>query len=160
MASMTTNRLRKLLLQAASGSPALNLLSDTIKVMLVDASYVPNPDHNFVDSITGGSSKELSGTGYAAGFGGAGRKTLASKTITQDDANDLAYFDAADVTWTGLNAGTVGFAVLIKEVTSDADSPILCIVDVTPDVTTAGNDYTIQWPTGGIFNLGDVAQLA
>lgn len=153
MASLTSNKLRQLLLQAASGAPALDLLANTIKVMLVDPSYVPDKDHDFVSSITGAPSKELTGTGYVAGFGGAGRKTLASKTVTKDNGADVAYFDAADVTWAGITAGTVGFAVVIKEVTSDADSPILAVVDITPDVGTAGNDYTIQWPADGLFKI-------
>jgi hypothetical protein len=148
MASITTNKLRTLLLNAG-----IDLLSNTIKVMLVQASYTPDPDHNYVNSITAATSKEISGTGYAAGFGGSGRKTLASKTVTQDDTNDVAYFDALDVTWTAIDAGTVGFAAIIKEVTTDSDSPLLCVVDVSPDVPTNGGDYTIQWAALGIFKV-------
>jgi hypothetical protein len=153
VASLSTNKLRQLLLQAASASPALNLLSDTIKVMLVSPSYTPDKDHDFVDSITGGSSKELTGTGYVAGFGGSGRKTLASKTVTKDNTNDIAFFDAADVTWTGINAGTVGFVAVIKEVTTDADSPLLAVIDISPDVVTNGSDYTEQWAADGLFKI-------
>ena len=148
MASMTTNKLRQLLLNTG-----INLLTDTIKVMLVQTSYTPDKDHDFVSSITGGTTKEIAGTGYTGGFGGGGRKTLASKTVAKDDTGDVAFFDAADSAWTGLDAGTVGFAVLIKEVTSDADSPIIAIVDVSPDIVTNTGDYTIQWAATGIFNI-------
>lgn len=148
MASITTNKLRALLL-----NNGIDLLSDTIKVMLVGTSYTPDKDHNFVNSITAATSKEISGTGYTAGFGGAGRKTLSSKTVTQDDTNDVGYFDAADVSWTAIDAGTVGFACIIKEVTADTDSPLLCVVDVSPDVATNGGDYTIQWAADGIFKI-------
>lgn len=148
MASITTNKLRQLLLNAG-----IDLLSNTIKVMLVQTSYTPDKDHDFVDSITAATSKELSGTGYTAGFAGSGRKTLASKTVTKDNGADVAYFDAADVTWTGLNAGTVGFAAVIKEVTTDADSPLLCIVDVSPDIVSNTGDYTITWAADGLFKL-------
>jgi len=153
MASITSNRLRKLLLDAAAGSPSLNLTSDTIKVMLVMNTYTPNKDDNFVSAITNATSKELSGTGYVAGFGGSGRKTLASKTITQDDTNDVAFFDAADLTWATIDAGTVGFAAIIKEVSADSDSPILAVVDISPDVVTNGGDYTITWAADGLFKL-------
>jgi hypothetical protein len=153
MASVTSNKLRGLLLQGASGSPDLDLLGDTIKVMLVGSGYTPNKDHAFVDSITAATSKELSGTGYTAGFGGSGRKTLASKTVTIDDANDVAFFDAADLTWTGIDAGTVAYLAVIKEVSSDADSPILCIVDVEPNVITNGGPYDVTWAADGIFKL-------
>lgn len=148
MASLTSNKLRALLLNAG-----INLLSDTIKVMLVSSAYTPDKDHNFVSSITGGTSKELSGTGYTAGFGGSGRKTLAGKAVTQDDTNDVAYFDANDVTWTAINAGTAAYAVVLKEVTDDTASPILCVVDVSPDVATNGGDYTITWAADGVFKL-------
>lgn len=148
MASVTTNKARTLLLNTG-----INLLTDTIKVMLVNTSYVESKSHDFVSSITGGTSKELSGTGYTAGFGGSGRKTLSSKTVTQDNTNNKAYFDAADVTWTAINAGTVGFVAVIKEVTSDSDSPIIAIIDVSPDIVTNGGDYTVQWATDGLFNL-------
>lgn len=153
MASTTSNKLRQLLLQAASASPALNLIGDAgVKVILASTAYTPDKDHDFADSITGGGTKELSGTGYAAGFGGSGRKALASKTVTKDNATDAAFFDAADVTWTGINAGTIGYAVVIKEVTNDADSPILCVVDVA-DLVTNGSDYTLQWATDGVFKI-------
>jgi len=149
MASLTTNKLRQLLLNAG-----VDLLNDTVKVMLVGTGYTPDPDHDYVDSITGGTSKELSGTGYTGGFGGSGRKTLGSKAVTKDNANDVSYFDAADVTWTAIDAGTVGFVAIIVEGTSDADSPLLCVVDVSPDVATNGGDYTVQWAAGGIFDVG------
>lgn len=145
MASTTTNKLRQLLL-----NNGIDLLADTLKVALLSTAYTPNPDHDFFSSA---SANELSGTGYTGGFGGSGRKTLASKAVTKDDAADVAYLDAADVTWTAINAGTVGFLAIIKEVTSDADSPLLCIVDVSPDVATNGGDYTITWAADGIFKL-------
>lgn len=153
MASVTTNKLRELLLKGASASPDLDLLDDTVKVMLVGSGYTPDKDHHFVDSITGGTSKELSGTGYTGGFGGSGRKTLASKAVTRDDTNDVAYFDAADLTWSAIDAGTVAYLAVVKEVTSDADSPILCIVDVEPNVVTNGGDYTVTWAADGIFKI-------
>lgn len=148
MSSITTNKLRALLL-----SHGIDLLADTIKVMLVNTSYSPDPDHNFVSSITGGTSKELSGTGYTAGFGGSGRKTLANKGVTQDDTNNVAFFDADDVTWSGIDAGTVGFIAVIKEVTNDGDSPLLAVIDVSPDVTTNGSGYLATWASDGLFKL-------
>ena len=149
MASLTTNKLRTLLLNRG-----IDLLGDTIKVMLVNTSYTPDKDHDFVSSITGGTTKEISGTGYSAGFGAAGRKTLASKTVTQDNTNDVAYLSAANLTWTAIDSGTVGAVAVIKEVTSDADSPILAVFDLIPDIVTNSGDFTITWAAGGLFNIG------
>ncbi len=128
---------------------SVDLLTDTIKVMLVDPDAAFNADHNFVNQI---SSDELSGTGYAGGFNGAGRKTLASKTVTEDDGNDRAEFDAADVTWTGINAGTASAAVLIKEVTDDTDSLLIAFLDFT-DVVTNGGNLTLQWDAEGLLHI-------
>jgi len=146
--SLTTNKLRTLL---ANGG--VNLSSDTLKAVLVTSGYTPNADHNFLDSITASTSKELSGTGYTAGFGGSGRKTLASVTVTQDDTNDLAVFDAADLTWTAINAGTVAYVAIVKEITDDAHSPILAVLSLSPAVTTNGGDLTIQFSASGLITF-------
>ena len=130
-----------------NGSVAL--LTDTIKVMLVNSSASFNADHNFVSDI---SANELSGTGYVGGFNGSGRKTLAGKTITEDDANDRAEFDANDVSWLAISAGTAAAAVLIKEVTSDADSLLIAYLDFS-DLVTNGGDMTLQWDAEGILQI-------
>lgn len=148
MATVTTNKFRQLLLQKN-----IDLVNDSgIKVMLFNSSYTPDKDHDFVSSITGGTSKELSGTGYTAGFGGAGRKALTGRLLTRDDATDKVYFDANDVTYTGLNAGTIGGAAVIKEVTSDSDSPIIALLDPA-DLVTNGSDVLVQFAADGIVLL-------
>ena len=74
----------------ANGS--IDLDTDTINVMLVTSSYSPTIDtHTKRSDIT----NEVTGTGYTAGG-----QALASKTVTADNTNDRAAFDAADVTWT------------------------------------------------------------
>jgi hypothetical protein len=148
MASKTTQKFRHLLLQKA-----IDLVNDSgIKILLFNTSYTPNATHDFVDSITGGTSKELSGTGYAGGFGGSGRKALASRALVRDDGSVKVYFDATDPTWSGLNAGTIGGAALCKEVTTDADSPLLVLFDPA-DLVTNGSDVTLVLPADGAANL-------
>ena len=127
-----------------SGTPAANIsyTGDTLKVMLLGTAtpYTPDPDHRFVSSVV---ASELSVSGYTGGFGGAGRKALASRTLAADDANDRALADAADITWTALGSGgTIAYAVLFKELSSDALSPLICLFDVT-DTPTNGGDITI-----------------
>src|SRR5688500_1187892 len=73
----------------ANGS--IDLDTDTINVMLVDATFTPDADLDLKRSdVTG----EVTGTGYTAGG-----KALANKTVTVDNANDRAIFDADDVVW-------------------------------------------------------------
>ena len=145
MASITTNYLRKQLLTAG-----IDIENDSgVKAMLLSTAYTPNKDHDFVDDIN---ANELSGTGYAGGFAGSGRKTLASRAIVQDDSGDVSYADCADITWTAINAGTIGHIAIIKEITNDAASVIIAIID-TADVTTDGGNYTWQVAADGFLKL-------
>lgn len=145
MASITTNYLRKQLLTAG-----IDLESVAgMKVMLLSTAYTPNKDHDFVNDIN---ANELSGTGYAGGFAGSGRKAAGTRTLTQDDSADVSYLDIADLTWTAINAGTIGHIAVIVEVTTDADSPIVAIIDVA-DVVTDGGNYTWQVAADGFIKL-------
>jgi len=125
-------------------SDVVDLLNDTIKAMLCTSSYVANRDDDVVDAAGADDpvDHELSGTGYAAGWGGSGRKTLASKTITVDKANDRAEFDCADLQWASINAGTAAQMLIIKEgVADDTTSRLIAHIDTGgfPVVTNGGN---------------------
>ena len=133
---------------------ALALLTDTIKYGLSNSTHVPNKDDEFLDG--GGADDfvdgELSGTGYTGGFGGSGRKTLASKTTVYDTANDRVEFDAADVVHSAIDAGTIEHGMLLKEVTDDTDSVAIAEID-HPTTVTNGGDVTTQWNGEGILQL-------
>ena len=155
MASIVYNRAKK---EIADGT--MDLLTDTLKVMLVTSTYVADPDHDFVDM--GGASDpidtELSGTGYQAGFAATGRKTLANKAIAEDDPNNRAEFDnTVDLTWTAINAGTAAAFIVYKHLTSDAASVLIAYVDTGTGLPTSPNsgDIEIQWSNGAssIFQL-------
>jgi len=140
----------------ASGStPRIDLLNDTIKVMLVGSTYSSTVDDSFV-SPTIAAGQELSGTNYAGGYGGSGRKTLSSKVITRDDVNDRAEFSAAPVTWTAINAGTAAAAVIIRErsLTGDTMSELIAYINTGGfPITTNGGDLTLTWNAEGILQL-------
>ena len=97
----------------------IDLDGDTIKMMLVDDTYTPDADHDFVDDVVG---DELSGSGYTGGFAGSGRKTLAGKAFSTDLANDRAEFTCTALTWAAIDAGTAAYRILIKEITNDASA--------------------------------------
>lgn len=137
----------------------LDMLVDTIKVGLSTSTHVPIRNDDFLDEVGADDfiDGELSGTGYAAGFGNAGRRTLASKAIVVDKPNNRAEFDAADVTWTGISAGTAAQATLLKEITNDAASITIANVDSGGfPIVTNGGDLTIQWNAEGIIQLSTV----
>jgi hypothetical protein len=164
MANTVFNTFKKFSVGSSSGAfKKISLLTNTIKVALVTTGYVVDPDDNlFSDGTTSdAASYELNNTtgGYAGGIGGStGRKTLASKTMTQDNTNNRAVFDATDVTWTSINAGTAGAAILLREggagtTTSDTGTTMICYIDSGFPIVTNSGDLTISWSTAGIIDL-------
>ncbi len=146
MASVFYNTAKKEIMDGT-----IDLVNDVIKVMLVTATYTPNADDLFANTPA---TNEISGTGYAAGFAGSGRKTLASKVFTADLVNDRAEFDVADIVWTAINAGTPAAFVIYKHLTSDVLSRLIAYVDTGGfPIVTNGGDLTIQINAEGIVQL-------
>lgn len=149
MASLVTNKGAFLLTGGVAG--AVNYLADTLKAVPLKSTYTPNQDVNFMGDI---SAQEVVATGYTGGFGGAGRQTLASKTVTEDDVNNQVEFDAADITLSsvgGVTNDTIGAFAIIKEITNDAASPVIAIVELATPITTNGSDVSIAWGADGLF---------
>ena len=149
MASFITNRAK-----AGFTNGELDWDTDTIKVLLVTSANDADADDDFIGAI--GTLGELSGTGYAAGFGGAGRKSLATKSVEQDETNDRANLKADNVTWSAIDAGTAASVLVVKEVTNDADSILIARIDIT-SVVTNGGDLTIKWDNQS--SNGDILRL-
>jgi len=127
----------------------IDFINDTIKVMLIGTAtpYTPDKDHS---SMTTPAASELSVTGYTPGFASADRKTLASKTITNDTTNDRTVYDAADPSsWTLSTGGTVAAAIVYKHLTSDALSTPIFYLD-TADTPTNGSAFTLIFDSLGI----------
>lgn len=133
-------------------SQATDWTSATIKIALAKNSYTPSKDHNFASDFA---SDECDAGGYAGGFNGAGRKTLASRTVTEDDANDRVVLDAADPSNYTLAAGnTLRYAPIVEEVTNDSDSPLIAVLDMGGDKITNGGDLDVNFDAVGcgVFN--------
>lgn len=148
--------------RAAAGvlNGSINLLTDTLKAMLIDNSYTADRDDDFI-TASGVGAAEITATNYAGGFAGAGRKTLAGRTVSEDDPNDRAELDANDVPWTALGGAvndTIQAVVIVKEGTSDADSELIAYIDTstgTPSLpfTTNGSDFTAVVNAEGLIQL-------
>lgn len=120
-------------------NPSVDLDTDTIKAALVTASYTANLS---TDQYWSSASANVVGT----------PGTLASKTITS------GVFDAADVTFTAVAAGTAASQIVIfKDTGSAATSPLIARIDTATGlpVTPNGGDITITWDNGAnkIFAL-------
>lgn len=141
MATVIPNAFKKNIMNGG-----IDLDTDTVKVMLLDDNHTQDADnHEFIDDV---SANEVSGTGYTAG--GA---TLGSKTVTQDNTDDEGVFDAADTTW-ATSTITARYAAIYKDTGTPATSPIIAIIDFGEDKVSSGGDFTIQWATEGVLNLG------
>ena len=120
------------------GKCEIDYLNDTVVVLLLTAAPDIDAD-TFISDLSG----EVSGGGYT-------RKTLASKTITTDDTNDRAIFDAADVQWTSL---TADFRYIVVSQSTGNDSTSRCITTIDTGATQSidAGTYDITWPTSGVF---------
>lgn len=140
---MASNLYNPGLLKLLDGT--IDFENDTIKVLLVDGSHTYTKSHEFVSDIVANEASNVSGSGYE-------RKTLGSKTVTLDAANDRVEYDAANPTYTAINAGTIAAAIVYKEVTNDSDSPIIAQIDFA-DLVTNGSDVELQVNTDGLFTV-------
>jgi hypothetical protein len=128
---------------------AVNFSTDTIEVIFTKSGYTPNKD----DTNSVYAAAEISGVAnYVGGYGGAGRKVLASKTITNDTTNDRTVYDAADPSvYTALGAGdTIGGCIVGKKgAASDATAFPLFFLDAV-DTPTNGGNITLAFDALGI----------
>jgi len=126
------------------GKCEIDYLTDTVVVLLL--TNAPDIDADtFISDLSG----EVTGGGYA-------RKTLASKTITTDDANDRAIFDAADIQWTALTA-TFRYIVVAQSTGNDSTSRCITTIDTGENQTIAAGTYDIAWPVSGVFFIQNPA---
>lgn len=122
---------------------SLDYLTAVVKVMFV--TVVPSQDDDNLSGFT-----ELNVGGYTPGFASADRKTLGTKTVTNDDTLNRSKHDAADPTaWTLAVGGTVLGAVVYFHDTSDALSTPLFFLD-TGSIPTNGSTLTLQFHADGI----------
>jgi hypothetical protein len=96
-------------------------------LLLARNQAVPTVDLNTVSQIT-----EYAGTGYTGGFGGASRQVPGSLAVNEDDTNDRAELDAADVTFTGVvgPAPIAPLAAIVEEITDDAGSNVIAFIPI------------------------------
>lgn len=120
-------------------SGAIDLTTATIKVALVRNDY---PQNLAADEFLTAISAYVLGTS----------QTLANKSVL------LGVFDADDVTWTAVTAGSTSEGVVIYKDTGVAGtSPLLAYIDTITGfpLATNGGDITVQWDNGAykIFSL-------
>lgn len=118
-----------------------NFTSDTVKALIVTSGYTPSRAHHFVADVTPGSNELVVGS-YA-------RLTLTTKARTVDTTNHRVRYSCDDLAFGSLAAGATAAAIIVfKQVTNDADSILLALLDIA-DTATNGQPFT--------YNLGTVS---
>lgn len=129
---------------------ALNVLTDNLALLLVASTYTPSAAANTVEEIA---SFEIT-TGSVSGYT---RLALTNKAVTEDDANNIAYLTADNITFSALGTGnTISGVVLFRQGVSNAASDLIAFYEITPTPTNGG-DVTIQFASAG---NGGVLRLA
>jgi hypothetical protein len=121
----------------------IDLDTTATKVGLAKSTYAPDPDES---SLTTFASSEADCTGYTGAFGGAGRKA-ATITLTEQTASNRVVTIIGDLTWTALGGATnntLGYDVLLREITNDASSVPICALQFSANVTTNGSDILVD----------------
>ena len=144
MASFVYTHAKALLLQGG-----LNFLEagQDMRVMLVMTNTTADTDQDVENIADITTLDEYDGANYV-------RKALANQAVNEDAANNRGEFDADDVTWTALGAGTrqAQGMVLYRHVTNDADAILVAFID-TGGFPFSGNggNVTVTWNAEGIL---------
>jgi len=165
MASNIYNGTKTAFMDGSSGSSVyagsempLDLGGDVIGTLLAsdDTSYTFDAtDGDYVSDIFdgGATAQEFNGSGYTRTDG-----DHSSQSITEDNGNGRAEYDANDVTFSGLDGDAIQFALVAKQVggdwTSPGDDPLVAFIDSSDfPLTTNGGDVTISWDAEGIVHI-------
>lgn len=143
----------------AGATGEIDLIVDVVKVIAWQTLTGIDTDDEFVGQLTAGGAVEVTSTGYAGGFGGAGRLTLAAKALAVDQVNNRAEFDCGDLTWASISRASteqwVAFSIPIKEITNDAASPVVAFIDTATGLplTPNGSDITMTINIEGLLQI-------
>lgn len=127
---------------SAGLAAAIDLETDTIRVCLVKAAYVPDlVNHQFFTSL---------GANVVGNAGGATRgdcPALAGKAV---DGTGLFNATDATISLVPAGAGVCNEVALFKDTGADATSPLICLIDNATGlpVTPGGGNITIEWDNG------------
>jgi hypothetical protein len=114
MAETVTNRGKTEIL---NGDCPLDSADLRMLVILGTQTGVNDPDLNFIADLDAVTSVTIHSE----------RIALASKTVTEDDTNNRANADAGNVTFAAAPGVTAQGVAVYRQVTNDADSPVIAI---------------------------------
>lgn len=121
---------------------SIDLDTDTIKLMLVTSTYVPNQDtHTKRSDIT----NEVTGTGYVAGG-----FALVNKSVTQNNTTDAGVFTADAINIPNATITARGCVLYKSRGGASSADELIAYGDFEADITSTNGIFTISAP---ILNL-------
>lgn len=127
-----------------AGLPAANdaLLLIPLETTGLEADSVLRDKDTFADVVSGATNEQTT----------LPRKTLASVTVTVDDANDRIDVDAADVSYTSAGGNAVSAFVICydPDTTGGSDSDLIPLVKLDLAFTPSG-DFNIVFNSAGFY---------
>lgn len=147
MSSVLYNNFKKLEL---SGN-AISWMNSGIYVMLVSGSYNPSTTLYKTHTVTGdiGAHEVVDANGSYT-KGGA-QLTSKAVGVGSPAGTDVAYCDAADVTWANTSLTASG-AVIYQSGSTAALNYLIAWLDFGGNKTSSNGSFTISWNTAGIIN--------
>ncbi len=116
---------------------------------LVSNNYVPAENHVFASAFSGA---ELSSSSFTGGFNGTMRLPVSNRVVNINTTSHQAEFQANSATWSGISAGTAHGFLIIMQVTSDGNSPIVTYNSLAGfPITTNGTNLTLAPTSAGVF---------
>lgn len=132
------------------GSGSINLSSDDLRVALVMSNSTADTEDDASNLAAITTLDEMDGANYA-------RVALAGETFTKDAANNRSEFDADDVVFLSLGAGTrqVKGALIYKHVDGTAanDIPVAYYDGGGFPFDATGSDVTLQVDAQGLLQV-------
>lgn len=122
----------------------IDLVNDTIKAAFMATTYTADVDaHDYYSDVS------------ASVASGSTDQTLASKTVTVDDTNNRAEFDAADLSVADETiSGGTNKIVIYKDTGNAATSPLIACIDIAEGtLTPIAGTLAITWNAEGIFAI-------
>lgn len=127
-----------------------DMVQGLVRVILLSGSYVPDIDsHSKYRDLSAHEVNLHGATGYNAG----GLAVSGSITVAQDNTNDRATIDAADVSWTSSTI-TARYAALVKVrnggLNKELDN-VIGYIDFGSNQSSSAGTFSLQWNSVGVI---------
>lgn len=133
-------------IMALAHNGAIDIPSDTTKVILLTDSYTPNEDHTQYSDVS--AYEVANGNGYTTGG------VEVAMTVTDDDTNNRVIIDSANPSWTA-SGGSIGpFRYAVWYDDTHVNDVLIYIFDFGSNQTANdGSDISVTVNADGLYRI-------